>query len=191
MHKLTIDIPTLPDEAVICYADDICIVANSQTRLQALLDSFAAKSIECGLVISITKSRVLHPKEKTHVPIAFKVNNQNIETCGQHKYLGVGINSDIVNDLHRRLKERLKPSRTLTGKNIGINIKYARLFYMMFVRSLVDYNALHLINFPSSLLDKLEVVQNEAMRIILGAPRCTRIINMREELKPPTILERE
>ena len=76
------------------------------------------------------------------------------------------------------------------GKNYGINIKLARMFYLAFIRSVIDYHALHLAMYKESHIEKLDKVQNEAMRLILGAPMSARIVNMRTELNLPSIYER-
>ena len=56
------------------------------------------------------------------------------------------------------------------------------MYYIAYIRSLVDYNALHLCTLNKATLNKLEKIQNKAMRIILGCPMSTRIVAMQNEL---------
>ena len=95
----------------------------------------------------------------------YQISNTVIGTCDQYNYLGVNVNDpDMITKLRERLKERLKPLRTLTGKHYGINIRLAKMFYVSFVRSVIDYHALCLLPYLSTKkLDPLEKVQNEAM----------------------------
>ena len=191
MHKLIADIPVQPNEAVICYADDICIMTQTKLRLQALLDVFARRTVECGLIISVDKTRVLNPRPAHPLPLDYNINSMPLELCSSYKYLGICVNdANFVSNLRDKLMQRIKPLRTLVGKGYGINITYARTFYLHFIRSVVDYHALHLVTIPPKQLNSLEVVQNEAMRIILGCPKSTRIVNMRKELGLPSLSER-
>ena len=201
MNKLVCSLDIRDGEAVICYADDICIKAQSPDRLQGLLDQFAESSLKCGFVISVDKTKVLIEKNNYNSPshnpnpIAFHIDNTELNHCTSYPYLG--IQTDVVRnckkyvkDLKDRLTDRLKPLKTLVGKTVGINVNIARTFYLLYIRSLIDYNALHLASLSDSLLDTLETVQNTAMRLILGCPMSTRIVNMRLELKLPTLTER-
>lgn len=97
--------------------------------------------------------------------------------------------ADLITSLKKRLWERLKPLKVLVGKWHGINVKLARLFYVAFIR-VVDYYALHLLQYKDSEINSLEIVQNEVIRIILGAPRTARIVNMKSELIFPSIFDR-
>jgi len=189
MHKLVADIPLGDGESIICYADDICVRASSQVRMQIILDRITAKAHECGLVISAEKTMALNPC--IIPPPTFRIGDQELDICHKYKYLGVNVNdADLVLSLKKRLWERLKPLKVLVGREHGINVKLARLFYLAFIRSVVDYHALHLLQCKESEIGSLEVVQNEAMRIILGAPRTARIVNMRSELNLPSISDR-
>ncbi|MEL6606561.1 MAG: ribonuclease H family protein, partial [Cyanobacteria bacterium J06614_10] len=72
----------------------------------------------------------------------------------------------------------------------GAGIPVLRMFYMTTVRSLIDYAAPLLVNYSESELKPLEVIQNKAMRMILGCPRTTRIEIMRMELNLCSISHR-
>ena len=189
MHKLVADISLGDGESIICYADDICAKALSQERMQIILDKLTTRAHECGLVISAEKTMALNP---CVIPLpTYRIGDQELDMCHKYKYLGVNVNDvDLILSLKKRLWERLKPLKVLVGREHGINVKLARLFYLAFIRSVVDYHALHLLQCKEPEINSLEVVQNEAMRIILGAPRTARIVNMRSELNLPSISDR-
>ena len=64
------------------------------------------------------------------------------------------------------------------------------MVYLSTVRAIIDYAAPVLILYAERDLRSLEVLQNKAMRIILGCPISTRIEVMRLELSLPTIFDR-
>lgn len=195
MHKLLQGISFNEHESVISYADDICILARSPTRLQSLLNDFAMSARQCGLIISTEKTRILLKNaSRPHAP--FYIDNHIITECRQYMYLGVNISgqasasNNLVTDLVARLQRRLRPLKLLTGKKVGVSIPIARSFYLLFIRSVIDYHALHLCNMSEHHLLPLDKFQNQAMRLILGCPTTTRIVNMRKELHIPSIPDR-
>nr|XP_027219801.1 uncharacterized protein LOC113812168 [Penaeus vannamei] len=182
MHRLVTDIPLGDGEPIICYADDICVGA-SYERIQRILDELITRGQECGLVISAEKTMALNPGI---IPLTtFHIRNQELDMCHKYKYLGVNVNdANLIASLKKRLWERLKPLKVFVGKGCDINVKLARLFYFGFIRSVVDYHALHLLQYEDSEINSLKIVQNEAVRIILGALRTARIVNLQLKIKP-------
>ncbi|MPC79072.1 hypothetical protein E2C01_073584 [Portunus trituberculatus] len=82
---------------------------------------------------------------------------------------------------------RLAPLWLLTNRGLGASIPVLRMFYISVIRSFIDYAAPVLIQFSATQLRPLELVQNEAIRIILGCPRTARIEVLRAELHLPRI----
>ena len=173
---------------IICYADDICFRTNTVQDMQILMTHFHELTIKNGLVISIPKTK-FQLSDNTAGEIM--IGDKHIEKCNSYKYLGIEtpLPKDYVIQLIVRLKSRLRPLKLLAGKDAGANINMCRTFYMAYIRSLVDYHALHLCTRPGRELEALEKVQNQAMRIILGCPTSTRIVNMLSELNLPTLTE--
>ena len=127
MHKLISDLPLHEEDTLICYADDICLKSKSESRMQTLLDAFATKATECGLVISTDKTKALNPRT---IPLPnYTIDGGNLDLCHQYKYLGVYVNDpEFILNLKKRLQERLKPLKVLVGRNHGINIRYSLTF---------------------------------------------------------------
>ncbi|XP_069181114.1 uncharacterized protein [Procambarus clarkii] len=61
------------------------------------------------------------------------------------------------------------------------------MFYIHAVRSLVDYAAPALLTLSPGQWANVEVIQNDALRVITGAPRWTKILNLRLETKLTSI----
>ena len=199
MHRLLSTLQLQRGEEIICYADDICIKAPTPARMQSILNDFATKAAECGLVISVEKTKALRNKQK-NVPLpAYHINNNLVDTCRQYRYLGITVNRylgitvndpEFIDNLRKRLEERLLPLTTLTRTH-GVNFRIAKMFYISFIRSVIDYHALFLLPYlTEKLIKPLEVVQNKAMRTIFDATPCTRTVSMMKELGLPSVRDR-
>ena len=122
------------------------------------------------------------------------LNGQKLEKVTNYKYLGMSISfhptQSAVNYVKNICEARLKPLKVLANNGCGAGIPVLRTMYISTIRSIIDYAAPVLVSLPQKSLHTLEVVQNEAMRAILGCARTTRIEIMRMELYLPSILHR-
>ena len=59
----------------------------------------------------------------------------------------------------------------MTSIKLGINFNILKTFYIACMRSIIDYSALQLITSNENKLNKLEKIHDEALRLMLGAPR--------------------
>ena len=71
----------------------------------------------------------------------------------------------------------------LSGRRTSASVEVKRRFYTAAVRSVLDYSALCLPELSNTSYQSLEVVQNGAMRAILGAPRWTYMVTLRAGFK--------
>lgn len=200
MHRLLSLLPDVTDTAITCYADDICIHSNSPDNLQRFLHSFYVSASSCGLIISPNKSRIFSHRSARNLP-EFTMGNNVIPLCTQYLYLGAPVRitppiparqrvHPIVQDLLARLQRRLTPLKWLTNYAAGVSVPVARTIYIAFIRSVIDYLSPSLCQLSKTTLQPLEKFQNQAMRLILGCPVSTRIVNMQLELRLPPLIER-
>ena len=200
MHRLLTSLPVVPGVTVTCCADDLCVHSSSPAHLQHFLNSFSQTSAACGLVVSPQKSRIFSCRPPATLP-EFTLGDSIVPLCSQYCYLGAPVRISpalparrqphpIVADLLGRLQRRLRPLQWLTNNSSGISIPVARTVCLTFIRSVVDYLSPALIQLPRSALEPLEVFQNKALRVILGCPLSTRIVNMQKELQIPSLVER-
>ncbi|MPC18494.1 hypothetical protein E2C01_011379 [Portunus trituberculatus] len=135
-----------------------------------------------------------------HLP-DFTIGGTVIPLCTQYHYLGAPVKISparpagrqahpLVRDLLDRLQSRLTPLRWLTNNSSGIFIPIGRTIYITFIRSVVDPVSPALIQLPKTALEPIENFQNKAMRIILGCPMSTKIVNMQHELGLSPLIER-
>ena len=144
-----------------------------------------------GLVINENKSKIQSCRISEN-DLSF--NGIELERVNTYKYLGMYIgfykSMDELNYVRNICVARLKPLQVLANRGNGAGIPVLRMVYISTVRSIIDYAAPVLICYSEKELKKLEIIQNRAMRIILGCPMSTRIEIMRLELNLPSIIDR-
>ena len=86
-----------------------------------------------------------------------------------------------VTYLRDRTEARTNVMRAMTRTSAGATFSVLRLFYVQAVRALVDYSAPVLVTLSRSQQKRMEVIQNQAMRTMLGAPRWTASCAMQAE----------
>lgn len=177
----------------IIYADDILIQGTTQRRLQTALNNFSKLAQTLGLVINEEKTK-FQSKQRGNVRLS--LNDKQVEKVLTYKYLGVYIGFTAsskdaeVNHILTQCRARLRPLRALACRGVGAGVPLLRLIYISTIRALVDYAAPALSIACQGRLRKLETIQNEAMRIILGCQRNTRIDIMRAETGLQSIVQR-
>ena len=200
IHRLLSLLPDVAGTTITCYADDICIHSTSPDDLQRLLHAFYLSASSCGLVISPAKSRIFSTRPACSLP-NFTTGRDVVPLCTQYLYLGAPVKilptiparqrvHPLIQDLLTRLQRRLTPLRWLTSSAAGVSIPVARTIYITFIRSVVDYLSPALCLLFTSTLQPLEKFQNQTMRVILGCPVSTRIVNMQQELRLPPLVDR-
>ena len=189
---------TLPiNVEIFIFADDVCLVAkgpNKFTNLQKGLNQIAHKTKELGLKISTNKTKLMAIKCKAP-EMNIRMDGNPIEWVETYMYLGIHIDSKLnfkqeVTYLRERAKTRLSTMKYMTSLKEGANLDIQRKYYMACTRSLIDYAAPVLINLHDKQLESLEVIQNNAARLMLGAPMWTRLCNLRMEANLPSLCTR-
>ena len=174
---------------LLSYADDLALVVtgrgNKLRRTQQALDIISSKCEELGLKISAEKSRAMMIKAADP---AWQLRAQGVGLAwtNSYQYLGVWIDKRLsftahVTYLRERTQARLNVMRAMTRLTAGATYTVLRLYYVQAVRSLVDYSAPVLIALSPNQQERVEVLQNTAMRTMLGAPRWSSACVMQSE----------
>ena len=175
------------------YADDILIQASSYDSMQASLKLIEDVCKKIGFIINVSKTRAFnHGKSQEE---EFVLNGEKVKWVPYYNYLGVIVGgaqakNQEVNTIIHRCQERLRPLKAMAWNGRGASILVLRMMYIAFVRSVIDYAAPVLIHLGKSKFKKIETIQNDAMRIILGCPKTAKIINLRYELNLPSLWDR-
>ena len=80
-----------------------------------------------------------------------------------------------------RMQKRINFLKAMTSTQAGASGNTLQTLYVTAVRVIVDYSAVCLVMVEEPTIEKLEVLQNQALRLILGAPRWTKVLTMLEE----------
>ena len=127
-----------------------------------------------------------------HPPIV--LNGAMVDTVKSHKHLGIILKDDLkwdkqVDEMTNKAKKRLAVMKALKFK---LDRRSLETMYMAFVRPILEYGDI-LWDTPAvgdHLLDELEVIQNNAARVVSGATaRCT-TVSLITELKWKTLAAR-
>jgi len=185
---------------VFCYADDLVIIStdyNSETarnQLQTMLNNIEEQCKILCLKVSLIKTKAIYFFRKDP-DYNLKILSKLIPWVQSEKYLGVYIDKYLtfakqIEYVCLKCQKKINFMKSLTSLYRGANVKVLKTFYIAAIRSIIDYSAPALQMASYKLLVQLEKIQNSAMRIILGAPPWTKIINMQNELKILPIIDR-
>ena len=181
-----LDTPLPNGTHLISYADDVALVVTGAisraTRAQTALDRLSHRCAALGLKISTSKTKAMVTGKSLPYTRLY-VQGQPIDWVTSHLYLGVWIDSRLsfrpeVAYLRRRLRARVNAMRSLASTDLGTNYGILRTFYTSAIRPVLEYPFLALAGMAETRWAELETVQNEALRIMLGAPRWTLVTNM-------------
>ncbi|XP_068237080.1 uncharacterized protein [Palaemon carinicauda] len=127
-----------------------------------------------------------HGCQALSTPPPLNLPGTPIEWVNNFTYLGVNLNFRLsptpkITLLKHKAHSQLNALRCITSLNQGATHHILRLFYIQAVRSLVEYAAPVLTTLSPTQEKTIEVIQNNAMRTILGAPIGTRLSLLRAE----------
>lgn len=205
-NLFTADISTVINNGVriVQYADDFCIYSESKNYdksievLDHCLTGLKKWFINNGFDISQEKSifcsfsRHNTPKV-THIYLGeFKFPCQT-----SVKYLGIFLDKKLtwkpfIESIIDKCNKGINFLKLTTKTWWGADIKTALLFYKSYIRSIIDYGCVLYGSASKTLLNRLDVVQNKALRICLGAMKSTPTEPLHlEALEPPLHLRRQ
>ena len=193
----------LQNATVTLFADDTALYCSSQSahELQTLLnedlDRLAQWLYQHKLTLNISKSKFMliggSKKLKSLSKVTLNIKNKELDKVSSYKYLGVVINETLTWDNH------VEYIRSKINKKLGLlkRIKSylplsARItFFNSFILPLFDYGDLVWSDRGNStLMSELQVLQNNAARIILDLPPRASSTNALERLSWKTLLRR-
>nr|CAI5843233.1 unnamed protein product [Callosobruchus analis] len=189
---------------IIQYADDFMfyIYAKSYEHCVRSLDLATVPILQCisklNFNVSPQKSKVVFfSRHRTPRTPEISLSHMLFPVVDEIKYLGMILDKkltfsqhieNIITKCNKGLNFLKSTMRTWWGADPLI----ALTFYKSYIRSVVDYGSIIYGNASKRLLKKLDVLQNNAIRISIGAMKSTPIEPLRAEaLEPPLDLRRE
>jgi len=188
------DMPPSDRIEIVSYADDITLICRNKSLdaakmdMQNYLDSFSTWCQRWKFVLNHSKSTFqVFTRCRTIPPIELYVENRAIVNVQQQKLLGVILDSPKLNFHHHfsylkvECTKRVNTIRTLSSTKWGASKKLLRQVYVSFVRSKMEYGGVIFGETSEKNCRKLEVVQNSALRAILGARKTSPILSLEAE----------
>ena len=174
------------DICSLVYADDIAIMADSEDKLQIMIDHIYQWCCKWRLKLNIDKSQVIHFRKKNvqQTDYMFKVCNANINITAEYRYLGIIFDEFLnFNSCAETLSKAA--SRALGGviskfkqfKNVGFRT-FSKL-YQAAVVPVMDYCA-SVWGYRNTL--QCTNIQNNAVRYFLGVHKKAPIAGLQGEV---------
>ena len=173
------------------FADDLAIYTrgNNIETLSNLLQRSISKLEQWyksrDLKFSTAKTKAIIFSRKTVIPTTLNIhlNNTPILLASKATFLGLTFDQRLTWKQHiKSLKQncliRMNLLKTMSRKSWGVSRKLLLRFYQIYVRSIMDYGCSIYSAAKTSLIKKLDTVQNTAIRISTGAFTTSPIWNL-------------
>ncbi|GFT65792.1 probable RNA-directed DNA polymerase from transposon X-element [Trichonephila clavipes] len=199
----TYDFPTSPTVEVCLFADDAAILSQSRSpesvrkNLQTYLIKLKKWLTLWRISINTSKSQAIifkkgNFKNKLN---PLKLFRNPIPWCDEVQYLGVTLDKKLTYRNHilqtsKKFKLKLHTLHRLLSKKSKLNLDKKRLIYLQHLLPVILYACQIWGNTANYLLNKLQVLQNQALRTILNAPFYIPRIILHRELKITSIRSR-
>ena len=197
------DIPQMENISTHIFADDVTVTTSgvnmkaAKQQLQIYLKKLEKWCDEWGLRINLSKTILQYfTKQKTSYPI-IRIKNTVLQYKKHHKLLGLTFDApkldwrQHVKDLNFECRRRINIMKSVSSTVWGGTAKMLRTIYIAYIRSKIDYGSIVYGNTSEKILSQLDIVQNIALRLILGARNTTPILSLQSEsYLPPLKLRR-
>ncbi|GFU72456.1 RNA-directed DNA polymerase from mobile element jockey [Trichonephila clavipes] len=199
----TYDFPTSPTVEVCLFADDAAILSQSHSpesvrkNLQTYLIKLKKWLTLWRISINTSKSQAIifkkgNFKNKLN---PLKLFRNPIPWCDEVQYLGVTLDKKLTYRSHilqtsKKFKIKLHTLHRLLSKKSKLNLDKKRLIYLQHLLPVMLYACQIWGNTANYLLNKLQVLQNQAIRTILNAPFYIPRIILHRELKITSVRSR-
>ena len=179
---------------ILSYADDLCIVIKGKGCIAVAWKTIAIFERECeslGLKISIPKTNAIF-FGKTNPEQELRIYDQPISWINKAKYLGCIFDKRLSFSAHityviDKANRRINLMRAMWGSDLGLTTDMLLQYYKVAIRPILEYAAPVVIFASKNQKLRLQRVQNIALRIAHGAPKCTNIISLHLEGKTETM----
>lgn len=176
------------------FADDGALwkrgrnVAHVKQRIQEAINLVEEWSYSWGFKLSVEKTKVvLFTKKKIIDNIEVKMYEQKLEQVKSFKFLGMWLDTKLtwiehINRIVDKCKKIINIMRCLTGRDWGASRNGLRKINIALIRSVLDYGCFIYGRASKTALQKIEVVQAQALRICSGAYKTTPIAALHVEM---------
>ena len=175
------------------YADDITIysvstyVQEATRRLQNLVNKIIQWIKHWGLQQNCDKTKAMIFTRKHVHPLSLSMNNVDIEFVPSHKFLGMMLDSpgltlkNHVNSVKSACLPKINLLRSISHHHWGADRKMLLKFYVLLVRSRLDYGSIFYDTVSDTHIGMLNVVKNTCLRMVIGARKTSPISSLEVE----------
>ena len=191
---LQLDIPDLENTHILQYADDLSIFVMENSidvavrKIQNSINRINNWYKNIGLNINYNKTNfmVFTRKKLTRLP-TLTLNNTDIQFVTSTKFLGINLDGPFltwknhVKYLINSSAQKLNIMKSLSSTKWGAHRNLMNTFYQAYIKSKFLYGIQVYSSASPTILSKLEIVQNSAIRIITGLRKSTPITTIHFE----------
>lgn len=176
---------------VLLYADDLTIYTTHKTAqnaveiLQRSIDKIFNWTELSGFKISPEKCSFVHftHKRVQHIAPRLYLNGNEIKKKNSHKFLGLHFDSKLTWSTHiaevvKSCLSRTRILKMLANKKFGTDISTLMTLYKSYILPKIDYGCAVYASAKDTVLKKLDIIQNQCLRIASGAFRTSPIISL-------------
>ena len=177
---------------VLSYADDITLVCKNkdyltaESQMQSCINRLSEWFENQELKVNPGKTYLQYFSRK-RLNINLKINGMAITMEKEHRLLGMTIDMPHlnwrkhVNNIIFEGYRRINIMKTLSSTTWGASPKILRNLYISFIRSKLEYGSMLYADVSLDLRNKLNILQNACLCIILGACKTTPILSLEIE----------
>ena len=175
------------------YADDTALVAESEEKLQAIVNIVKEESLKKGLKMNVKKTQTMVvTRKENHPVIQIKVNGEVLKQVQNFKYLGQLITSNGRTDTEVRRRIEISRQKLINMKDIitsrNIRLETRKRLVRCYILSTFLY-ASETWTFSSDIWKKIEAFEMWIYRKMLKVPYTAHMTN-EEVLKRVNVKER-
>ena len=202
-NLMLMDIPQMDGIQQHIYADDLTVTCsgndkeNIKVKLQQYLNMLVKWCRKWGLKINPKKTYIQMYTRKRVEPPVIRVMHRVLEYKTEHRLLGLILDAPTltwkkhIEALKISCMQRLNIMKAVASTNWGASKTVLRQIYILYIQSKIDYGSVVYSSAAESTLQKLDIIQNNAMRLILGARKSSPILSIQaESCIPPLTLKR-
>jgi len=205
LFALAIDgITTCLPHGVKCslYVDDFMIyttaarLQSAERRLQQAINNVATWTLNHGFTISEDKTEIVNfNRRRSHAEPNLTLNGRMLRVSENARFLGMIFDEKLTWKPHiRNLKiectKRLSVLRCIAHRDWGADKLTMLRLYRSLIRSKLDYGSIIYASAKESVLDTLNPVHNQALRICTGAFRTSPVASLYAETGEPSLSNR-
>ena len=181
-------IPTHTEHGL--FADDTALWTSGNTptslssRLQQAIDEFERWCKSWKLKLQPTKTELIHfsyhPRKQYKHPVEVRVDNVIIQPLESTRYLGVIIDKQLkwrthLDTIEKKIAPRIGLLRYLSRSAYDPNSKTMINIFKSIARTIIIYGYPVLLTAKETIWNRLQIIQNKAIRAALGLPIYTSV----------------